>query len=60
LYVEGLHEIPEGAVKGGGKYARDIYELFASYFQGSAVKYKYVSRTYLFTDLRRTLKYKIS
>jgi hypothetical protein len=24
-YVEGLHEIPEGAVKGGGKYACDIH-----------------------------------
>ena len=35
LYVEGLHEVPEGAVKGGGKYAHDIHELFGSYFQGS-------------------------
>jgi hypothetical protein len=35
LYVEGPHEIPEGAVKGGGKDACDVYELFASYFQGS-------------------------
>jgi len=35
LYVEGLHEIPEGAVKGGGKYVHDIHEAFASYFQGS-------------------------
>jgi len=24
LYVEGLHYIPAGAVKGGGKYACDI------------------------------------
>jgi hypothetical protein len=25
----------EGAVKGGGKYVRDVHEVFASYFQGS-------------------------
>ena len=35
LYVEGLHEIPPGAVKGGGKYACDIHEHFTSYFQRS-------------------------
>ena len=35
LYVEGLHYIPAGAVKGGGKYACDIWKHFASYFQSS-------------------------
>ena len=31
--MEGLHEIPAGAVKGGGKYARDVREHIANYFQ---------------------------
>jgi len=35
LYVEGLHYIPAGAVKGGGKHACDNREHFASYFQSS-------------------------
>lgn len=35
LYVEGLHYVPAGGVKGGGKYACDIHEHFASYFQSS-------------------------
>jgi len=35
LYMEGLHYIPAGAVKGGGKYACDIHEHFASYFHSS-------------------------
>jgi len=34
LYVEGLHEIPESVVKGGGKYVCDIHEVFASIFSG--------------------------
>jgi hypothetical protein len=35
LDVEDLHYIPAGEVKGGGKYACDIREHFASYFQSS-------------------------
>jgi len=38
LDVEGLHYIPAGAVEGGGKYACDIREYFASYFQSSVAE----------------------
>jgi hypothetical protein len=36
LDVEDLQYTPAGAVKGAGKYARDILKHFASYFQSSA------------------------
>jgi len=67
LYVEGPHEIPDGAVKGGRNYARDVHEILQTIFRavsekshGSAVKYKYAIRTHLFTDLRRILECKTS
>jgi hypothetical protein len=40
LYVEGLHEIPEGAVKVGGEYARDVHERFCKLFSGHLVPWQ--------------------
>jgi hypothetical protein len=66
LHVEGLHEISEGAVKvvvnmrvTFMNFLQAIFRAVSEKFHGSAVKYKYASRTHLFTDLR-TLEYKTS
>jgi len=67
LYVEGVHEIPEGAVKVVVNmrvmfmnFLQAIFRAVLEKFHGSAVKYKYTSRTQLFIDLQRTFEYKIS
>jgi hypothetical protein len=39
MYVKDLYDIPAGVVKGGGKYANNVCDHFATYFERRVSQY---------------------